>query len=124
MLVVVMLNGVLGTKLTGEETGVNPLTATVTGPAAAPAGASATTLAGVHDVTVAGVPANATVPFTVPKPDPEMVTAVPDGPEVGESAVMAGGVAVKFAVSLTALLIVTVSGLELLPVVPLKPEKL
>ena len=56
-----MLNAVFVSKFVGEVAGAKPLIETVMAPAGAPAGASATMLAGLHDRAEAGTPANVTM---------------------------------------------------------------
>src|SRR5204863_5386539 len=68
-----------------------PPTVTTTGPLAAPLGTGATMLVSLQLVGVAGVPLNVTVPGVAPKFVPAIVIAVPTGPDVGLSVVIAGG---------------------------------
>jgi hypothetical protein len=68
-----------------------PPTLTTTLPGVAPVGTGATMLVSVQVDTVACVPLNVTVPRVVPKLDPEIVTDVPTGPDVGFRLVMLGG---------------------------------
>src|SRR5438132_1513884 len=74
-----------------------PPTVTTTLPVVAPLGTDATMLVALQLVVLAVVPLKVTVPV-VPKLVPVMVTAVPTGPVVGFSLVMAGAdeVTVKF----------------------------
>lgn len=84
-----------------------PPTLTTTLPGVAPAGTGAVMLVSAHVDTVADAPLNVTVPAVVPKFDPEIVTEVPTGPEVGLRLLMLGGG-------------VTVKGTPLLPTPPTK----
>ena len=70
-----------------------PLANTTTSPVIAPAGTVATMLIADHDVTVAFVPLNVTVPpfCAAPKFVPVIVMDVPTGPEVGDRLTMLGG---------------------------------
>jgi hypothetical protein len=71
---------------------VTPLTVTATGPVVAPVGTVAVIADAVQvPIVVAVVPLNVTLPFVVPKFEPEMVTeVVPAGPEDGFSEVIDG----------------------------------
>lgn len=83
-----------------------PPTVTTTEPVVAPVGTFAVILAALQLVTVAVVPLKATVllPWLDPKFDPLIVTAVPTGPEFGDTPVIEGGgtVTVKVAPLLAA----------------------
>jgi hypothetical protein len=70
-----------------------PLTVTMAGPVVAPAGTGTTMLVALQLVGVASVPLNLTVlvPCVAPKFAPEIVTAIPTAPPVGESSEMLGG---------------------------------
>jgi hypothetical protein len=69
-----------------------PSTLIMTFPVDVPAGTVAETLVVDHDVGVTEIPLNVTAPEGwIPKLLPEIVTAVPVGPEVGEIAVIVGG---------------------------------
>lgn len=70
-----------------------PGTVTNTGPVVAPAGTGTTMLPALHEVGVAELPLNVTVPvpWLAPKFAPVMVTEKPTGPEAGLKAVMLGG---------------------------------
>jgi hypothetical protein len=70
-----------------------PPTVTTTGPVVAPLGTGTVMLVALHVVGVAIAPLNITVlvPFDAPKFAPLIVTDVPTGPDVGLSAVIAGG---------------------------------
>src|SRR5262249_39311218 len=68
-----------------------PPTVTTTRPLVAPLGTGAVMLVALQLVGVAAVPLNVTVPGVVPKFVPVIVTAVPTGPDVGLSVVIAGG---------------------------------
>src|SRR5581483_10370701 len=65
---------------------------------------------------------NDTVP-ELPKPAPMIVTLLPTGPDVGETLVMEGACAVKFAMTLSVPLTVKYCGLAVPPRLPLNPEK-
>lgn len=69
-----------------------PLTVTTTFPVVAPEGTGTVIDEERHFVGAAAVPLNLTVlePWLDPKPDPEIVTAVPTGPDVGERLLMLG----------------------------------
>lgn len=70
-----------------------PGTVTNTGPVIPPVGTGTTMLPALHEVGVAELPLNVTVPvpWLAPKFAPVMVTEEPTGPEVGLKAVMLGG---------------------------------
>jgi len=63
-----------------------PLTVATTGPVVLPAGTLASMPVSLHRTGVAKVPLKLTVllPWSAPKPEPEIVTAVPTGPAVGD----------------------------------------
>ena len=63
---------------------------TITLPVVAPLGTVVEIEVSLHEVTVAEVPLKVTVPVVVPKPVPEIATAVPTVPEVGDSELIAG----------------------------------
>src|SRR5436190_6203495 len=88
---VVIAGGTVTVKLTPLL--ARPPTATTTGPLVAPLGTGATMLVSLQLVGVASVPLNAIVlvPFVAPKFAPAIVTALPTGPDVGLSVVIAGG---------------------------------
>ena len=77
----------------GEALLAKPPIVTTTLPVVAPAGTGTTTLVSAQLVGVAAVPLNVTVlvPCVAPKVVPVIVTAVPIGPLVGASDVIAGG---------------------------------
>jgi hypothetical protein len=69
-----------------------PPTVTSTGPVEAVAGTGATIVVLFHVVGVAVTPPNLTVlPVADPKYCPEIVTAVPMGPDIGDSPLTYGG---------------------------------
>ena len=74
-----------------------PLTVTTTFPVVAPAGTGTVIEEDRHCVGVAVVPLNFTVlePWLEPKPEPEIVTEVPTGPEVGDRLLMVAAAAVE-----------------------------
>ncbi|HTR67540.1 MAG TPA: hypothetical protein VMH85_17300 [Terriglobales bacterium] len=78
-----------------------PFTVTTTFPVVAPDGTGTVMEEDFHCVGLAVVPLNFTVlePWLEPKPDPEIVTEVPTGPEVGDRLLMLGA---AFAVELKA----------------------
>jgi hypothetical protein len=74
-----------------------PLTVTTTFPVLAPSGTTVVICVALHVEDDATNPLNETVlaPCVVPKLDPEIVTCVPTGPEVGDSEVIVGAVATE-----------------------------
>jgi hypothetical protein len=84
----------LGGTVKGTPLLAKPLTVTTTFPVVAPLGTAAVMLAALQlEALPALVPLKLTVllPWLVPKLLPVMVTAVPTGPEVGDSPEMLGG---------------------------------
>src|SRR5436190_1646817 len=114
---VVIAGGTVTVKLTPLL--ARPPTATTTGPLVAPLGTGATMLVSLQLVGVASVPLNAIVlvPFVAPKFAPAIVTALPTGPDVGLSVVIAGGtVTVKLTPLLASPPTVTTTGPLVAPV--------
>jgi hypothetical protein len=69
----------------------NAPTPTTTGPLVAPEGTETTILLGLQLVDMAATPLNVTNPAVTPKLDPETLTDVPAGPDVGAMLVIVGG---------------------------------
>jgi len=93
-------------------------TVTTTGPDVAPVGTGTVMLLGPQAVGKPETPLNVTVlvPWAVPKFDPEIVTEVPNGPDVGDRLVMLGtGGTVKATPLLADPPTVTTTGPEVAP---------
>jgi len=69
----------------------NAPTLTTIGPLVAPEGTETTIFLGLQLVDVAATPLKVINPAVTPKLDPETLTDVPTGPDVGEMLVTAGG---------------------------------